>query len=283
MDYRHRKTNRERREKKAFKHAPLNKTTQIETEGSRISGLPDAIFLRNKYQTEIDNAHASVVNLVHSCEEDNRKLQEAFNTAESLKRTIQAHETERKRSYESLGTLLNTETDFEESMGKDTSDKNKGRSITVKQKFKDTDIDEIRYDAMHEYLRQYPEYTSKSIFKTILFDIRLKEKEIREEKGDFNKSVPEYNYLLSNVEKSLRQAEDTIVAYHKILDEGQKKVGECKYLHSIFYRMAKEETKAKINLDISHHRMEQFTHTLDIIKSELTTAQRKSFEEMKNE
>jgi hypothetical protein len=283
MDYRHKKYLRENREKKGFKHAPMNQTEQIVKKGTRISGLPDAIFLRNKYQTELDNAHTSVVNMVHYCEEDNRKLKEAFNKAESLKRNIQAHDTERERLYDSLGNLLNKETDFEKGMWKNTLDKNKVKSITVKQKFKDTDIDEIRYDAMNDYLRQYPEYTSKSTFKTILFDIKYKEREIREEKSNFNKSVSEYNYLLSNVEKSLRKAEDKIVAYHKILDEGQKKLGECKYINSIFYRMATEETKAKVTLDTLQHRMEQFTHTLDIIKSEFANAQRRLFEEMKYE
>ena len=285
MDYRRKKYNRERRteEKKGFRKAPINKTEQIVKKGTRISGFPDAIFLRNKYQTELDNAHASVVNMVHFCEEDNRKLKEAFNKAESLKRNIQAHETERERSYDSLGNLLNKETDFEKGMWKNTLDKNKVKSITVKQKFKDTDIDEIRYDAMNDYLRQYPEYTSKSTFKTILFDIRYKEKEIREEKSNFNKSVSEYNYLLSNVEKSLRKAEDKIVAYHKVLDEGQKKLGECKYINSIFYRMTTEENKAKVTLGTLRHRMEQFTHTLDIIKSEFANAQRRLFEEMKYE
>jgi len=286
VDYRHKKYLREKRreeKKKGFKHAPMNQTEQIVKKGTRISGMPDAIFLRNKYQTELDNAHASVVNMVHYCEEDNRKLKEAFNKAESLKRNIQAHETERERSYDSLGNLLNKETDFEEGMWKNTLDKNKVKSINVKQKFKDTGIDEIRYDAMNDYLRQYPEYTSKSTFKTILFDIRCKEREIREEKSNFNKSVSEYNYLLSNVEKSLRKAEDKIVAYHKILDEGQKKLGECKYINSIFYRMATEENKAKVTLDTLQHRMEQFTHTLDIIKSEFANAQRRLFEEMKYE
>jgi hypothetical protein len=285
MDYRRKKYNQERRteEKKGFRKAPMNQTEQIVKKGTRISGMPDAIFLRNKYQTELDNAHASVVNMVHYSEEDNRKLKEAFNKAESLKRNIQAHETERERSYNSLGNLLNKETDFEKGMWKNTLDKNKVKAITVKQKFKDTDIDEIRYDAMNDYLRQYPEYTSKSTFKTILFDIRYKEKEIREEKSNFNKSVSEYNYLLSNVEKSLRKAEDKIVAYHKVLDEGQKKLGECKYINSIFYRMATEENKAKVTLDTLKHRMEQFIHTLDIIKSEFANAQRRLFEEMKYE
>jgi hypothetical protein len=270
-------------QQKGFHHAPLNTTKQYKKEGTIISGLPDAIFIRNKYQTELDNAHASVVNMVHYVEEGNNKLKEAFNKAESLKRNIQARETERQRLYESLGNLLNKETNFEEGMWKNTLDKTKVKSVTVKQKFKDTDIDEIRYDAMNDFLQRYPEYASKSTFKTINENIKLKEKEIREEKSYFNKSVSDYNYLLSQVEKHTVKAEDKIAFYHKILDEGQKKLSECRYVKSIYYKLATEETKAKVNLDTLQHRIEQFTHTLDLIKSEFTNAQRKSFEEMKYE
>jgi len=289
MSYRKRHYRRERRnykqreEHKGFHIAQHNKTPQIPAKGTRISGLPDAIFLRNRYQTELDNSHASVVNMVHYVEEDSRKVKEAFNKAESCKRNIQAHETERVQLYNSLENLLNKETNFEEGMWKDTLEKMKVKSVTVKQKFKDTDIDEIRYDAMNDYLRKYPEYTSKSTFKTILDNIKYKEKEIREEKSLFNKMVADYNYLLSKVETGIKKAEDNISIYHKILGEGQKKLCDSRYVNSMFYKLASEETKAKVTIDTLQHRIDKFTNTLNLIKSEFADTKRKSFVEMSYE
>jgi len=47
---------------------PRNNTKRIEGEDSvlgKISGRSDAVFLRNKYQTELDNANAAIINHVH--------------------------------------------------------------------------------------------------------------------------------------------------------------------------------------------------------------------------
>jgi len=294
MSYRHSHHRRGRRdhgrgdyiqgnEKKDFHRAPINVTPQIPKKGTIVSGLPDAIFLRNKYQTELDNAHASVVNSVHYAEADSRMVKEAFNKAESCKRNIQAHETERVQLYTSLENLLNKETNFEEGMWKETLEKMKVRSVTVKQKFKDTDIDEIRYDAMNNFLSKYPEYTSKSTFKTLLDNIRYKEKEIREQKSFFNKMVADYNCILSKVETGIKRAEDNISIYHKILEEGQKKLSETRYVNSVFYRLASEQTKAKVTLDTLQHRIDKFTNTLNLIKSEFADTKRKSFVEMSYE
>ncbi len=264
----------------AFKKAPHGTTRQVPTSGTIISGKPDAIFLRNKYQTELDNAHASIVNMVHYIEDENKELKEVYNRAQGLKRDIEAHEKERANLYDSLGNLLNKETDFEKKMWETTQKGRKVKSVTIKQKFKDSDIEEMRYDSMLEYLKQYPEYASKSTFKKITEKIDEKEREIRFAKKSYHYAVSRYNHLLSLFEKNLTKADDKFVAYDKVLQEGEKKLSETRYRKSMFYKLASEKTKAEVNLDTLQHRVEQFRHTLDIIKREHSQNKSREFVEM---
>ena len=62
-----------------FKRVEFNTTKQIPEKGM-ISGRRNTLFLRNKYQTELDNANAAVVHMVHYCEDkmrDYTKLKKA--------------------------------------------------------------------------------------------------------------------------------------------------------------------------------------------------------------
>ncbi len=151
----------------AFQRAGFNQTREVEQKGSMITGRPDAIFLRNKYQRELDNAHSSIVNMVHYLEEKNYELKEKLNKAVSLKHDITAHEKERADLYQSLQNLLTKETHFEKEMHKMTQETRKKQPVTIKQRFKDSDVEEMRFNAMQEYVGKYPEYASKSSFNSI--------------------------------------------------------------------------------------------------------------------
>jgi len=264
----------------SFRKVPFNTTKQVPEKGSIITGKKDVIFLRNKYQTELDNAHTSIVNMVHWLEDSNSTLKETYNDAQMLKKNIEAHEQERANLYENLENLLKKETDFESKMWKDTQKGKKIKSITIKQKFNDSDIDEMKYDSMLEYLKQYPEYASKTSFKKIIEKIEEKERELRKEKQQYNQYTSKYNYLLSLFEKDIQKADDKFVVYDKIISEGKNKINETRYVKSIFYKVASEKTKTETNIDTLHHRIEQFRNTLNIIKSEHSENKRKKFVEM---
>jgi len=265
-----------------FKHVEFDTTPQYEPRGisGRVTGYNDAVFLRNKYQKELDNAHAAAVNMIHYVEDQNSELKSQYNYALGLKRDIGAHEEERAKSYDALGNLLTKETNFEDKMWQTTQKGRKVKSVTIKQKFKDSDIDEMRYDSMMEYLKQYPEYASKSSFRKILDKIEEKEREIRHSKQKYNDAVSKYNYLLSDFHKHIQKSDDKVKAYHKIYEEGKQKLERTRYRQSVFYRLASEETRAKVELNILTHRMDQFRNTLDIIKKEHAEHQEKTFKEM---
>ncbi len=264
-----------------YQKVPFNQTWVYPEEGlsGKISGKNDAIFLRNRYQSELDNAHAAFVNQVHYCEELINELKGAFNSSEAIKRNITAHQQERADLYTSLDNLLKRETTFETEMWKTTTSVQQASTINIKEKFNDSDV-EIRYDSMLQYLKNYPEYASKSSFKAILDKIQIKEHEILKEKKNYNDAVSEYNYQLSKFEKEIRKGEDKFTVYDKILNEGMKKLRECRYNNSIFYRNAPEKVKAMVNIDTLNHRVEQFRNTLNLIKGEISQYQGRKFVEM---
>lgn len=251
-----------------YRRVPRDSTKEIPAQGSVISGRPDAIFLRNRYQKEIDNTYAGVVNAVHFLEEKNDELKQIFNKSQSFKHDIEAHEKERANLFNSLGNVLNKETDFEKKMWETTQKGRKVKSVTIKQKFKDSDVDEMRYDSMLEYLKQYPEYGSKSTFRKITDKIDEKERELRHQKKEYHKAVSDYNHLRSTFEQDIRKAEDNFAEYERILEEGEKKLSETRYRRSVFYKVASAKVQAEVNLDTLSHRIKKFRNTLEIIKRE---------------
>jgi hypothetical protein len=251
-----------------YLRVPFNTTKLITNKGNILTGSHDAIFLRNKYQPELDNAHAAIVNQVHYVEERSNEAKELFNKAQGLKRNIEAHISERGSLYETLGNLLNKETNFEFEMWRTTQQNNKVTQLNIKQKFSDSDVDEMRFDSMLEYLKQYPTYASKTTFKDIIDKIQAKEGEIRKEKEYYITTVSEYNTQLSTFEKELIKAGDKFNAYDKVFKEGTEKLANTRYRDSIFYKLASEKNKAEVNLDTLSHRVEQFQNTLDLIKND---------------
>lgn len=239
---------------------PYGTTPQIPETGGTITGKKDAILLKNQYQTELDNANASFVNMVHYLYSKTDKLTGAFNRAQGSKQNISAHESEKNELYTSLNNLLKKETDYESGMWKKTL--------------------ESQRKAMFRYLKKYPKYAAKSSFRKILDKIDQKEGEIRREKQAYIGAVSKYNYLLSGFDKDIEKAEDKDTAYKKIFADGEKKLSETRYAkYFVKFPFVSERDRQIVHLDILHHRMEQFRNTLRIIKSEVAQSKR-VFKEM---
>ena len=266
---------------KHVSHAP-KKVNENPTIVGGFSGRNDAVFLKNKYQEELDKTWDAIINMVHYLETKNSELKEIYSKVPGIKKNIEAHQKERVELYTNLSNVLTKETDFEDKMWKTTQVGRKVKSITVKQKFKDSDVDEMRYDSMLEYLKQYPEYASKSTFKKILEKIEQKESEIRRETEKYNNLISEYNFRLNNFEKDIKKAEDKFDAYGRIKKEAEEKLKSARYNKSILNRFRSEQAKSEANLDLLHHRVDQFENTLSIIKSEHSQNKRKMFVDLEH-
>jgi len=246
----------------------------------RITGRTDAVNFKNKYQKELDNTWDGIVTFIHKLEELNRQLKYLYAKIPAAKKNIDAHEEEKDELFTSLHNLLKKETDFEERMWKTTQKNRNIRSINIKQKFTESDVEQITNDSMLDYLKQYPEYASKSSFKQNLEKINEKEKEIRIEKEKYGELVSDYNSMLNTFETLIKKAEDKFDAYYKIKKEGETRLVNLRYNKSALNALRTETDKEEVKLDLLNHRPDQFKNTLEIIKSEFANAQRKSFVEM---
>jgi len=268
-----------------YQRAPYD-TTEYVKQGSPVSditGKNDMIFFRNKYQRELDNAHASIVNMVHYIEdEEKHKLKPTMRDANKNKQDIVAHEEERRDLYTDLNNLLNKEVGHEYKMwlSKTSYANVKGKTTNIKQRLKDSEVEEMNFGAMNDFFKQYPQYATKSSFSRLLEEIKLKDNEIRKEKEKYNYFVSEYNNLITNFEKYIKKAEDKIAVYNNIYKEGKEILDQCRYRKSTFYKLSSERTKQSLALDTLKHRVTQFKNTLSIIQRDFSKYKNDAFEKM---
>jgi hypothetical protein len=268
-----------------FKHVPHGTTEYVKQGGmiSNVTGKNDMIFIRNRYQRELDDSYASIVNMVHYIEdEEKHKLKPVMRDAKKYKQNIIAHQEERRELYNNLNNLLNKEVGHEYKMwlSKTSLANVKGKTTNIKQRLNDSEVEEMNFGAMSDFFKQYPTYATKPSFSKILDKIEIKEKEIRNEKEKYNYFVSEYNNIISNFEKYIKKAEDKVEIYFNLLDEGKEKLSRCRYRRSILYKMSSERTKQSLTLDTIRHRVNQFKNTLHIIQKDFSKYQNESFEKM---
>lgn len=255
----------------SFKEAEFNTTKQIKG-GNLITGSRDAVFLRNRFQTEVDNANAAFVNMIHHVEDDERfKITRFIHQAEKLEKDILAHTDERKRLYDSLDELLKKELGQEYIMfnlnpqGVNIKATELGTSVHIG----GLGSTGIVNTAPLKYLEKYPELQAKASFATILHKIEEKEKEIRIAVQNFNQEVAIFKSTLPSLETDLKKCEDKQKAYFKLLEEWNEKRKLARYFNSFWFKILPEDKKASLIPDTITHRIEQFTNTLNIFQSEL--------------
>lgn len=255
-----------------FKEAQFN-TTEQHSGGNILTGSKDAIFLRNRYQTELDNAHAAFVNMVHHIEDNERsQIIHYFHLSERLEKDITAHISERDNLYKSLDELLEKELGQEYSMFKL---KPQGLSVTTSKLSGGTHIQGfgssgIVNTAPLRYLEKYPDLQTKSSFASIMHKINEKEREIRNKAESFNESISHFKATLPHYESDVNKCDSKLIFYNNILNEWNDKRSNCKYFNSAWFKLLTLEKKTRLLPDTLTHRIQQFTNSLNIFKSEVT-------------
>jgi len=258
----------------SFKQASFNTTKQL-LGGNILTGSRDAVFLRNKYQTELNNAHAALVNMLHHVEDDERlKITKFVYEAEKLESDILAHTAERENLYSSLDELLEKELGQEYSMFKM---KPQGASVTAEKLGASVHIGgglggtNISNAASIRYLEKYPELQTKASFSTILHKIQDKEREIRQATEKCNQEIAWFKSTIPWLESDLAKCTDKLAVYRSLLSEWEKERKSCRYFQSTWFRLLPADKKAELLPDTITHRVDQFTHSLDMFQQELIT------------
>lgn len=243
-----------------------------------ITGKQDAIAIKEEYQKALDYSHEAVRKQISVLYSMNHKLKWGLSEIQKFKKDIIADEEEKSRLYESLGNLLNKETNFEKEMMK-TSQKGK-RSSTVKISPKFKEVDEIRFNAMQDYLEKYPEYASKSSFKRILEKIESIESGIKKTKKEYNRAITDVLRELAYFPQNIMNAEDKIKRFKDQLNEANEKLNKMRFLKSIAYKLSSEKEKRKVHINTLYYRVEEKEKIVKKLEEEVEKAKRQDLEEM---
>ncbi len=229
-----------------------------------ITGKQDAIAIKEEYQKALDYAHEKVKRNVKHLYEMNHKLKYAKADAKKFKDNMVADEGEKAKLYDSLGNLLNKETDFEKTMLNLSQKGKKATTIKIKNK----DVDDVNV-TMRDYLDKYPEYATKSSFKRVLDRISEIEEGIKNTKKKYNEQVSIILRELEYFPRVIMESEDKINVFRKQLKEGTEKLSKMRYLKSLFYRLSSEQEKIKVNIHTLYYRIDEFEKTIQQLKKEV--------------
>lgn len=237
-----------------------------------ITGKKDAKLIKERYQKELDIFHERVWTKRDWLYGMNHKLKDAMSEIDRLQRDIEVDKEEREKLYKKLESLLKQETDFESDMWDKTIEKMQVKSLTIKQKFKDTDIDEVKYSAMQDYLKQYPQYSSKSSFSKILDKISEIESGRKKTKKSLHDAISRAKREISYFPRNIMEAKDQLETYKKMLKEGREKLSSMKYVKSIFYKLSTETSKLEVTIDTINHPINEYENTINKIEEEVNAA-----------
>jgi hypothetical protein len=230
-----------------------------------ITGKKDAISKKKEFQDALDYSHKSVKNMVKHLHEMNHKLKEFHANTKKHKKDIVADEEEKLALYSSLNNMLLKETNFEKEMMK-TSRKGATKKISIKTKFKD--VDDVRFNAMQDYLDKYPEYASKSSFKKILDKIEKVESGIKEAKKKYNRSASDLGKELDYWPKNIMHTKDLINRFKTQKKQFEDKLSKMRFVKSIAFKLSSETEKDKVRIHDLYYRLEESENNVNQLERE---------------
>ena len=230
-----------------------------------ISRKQDAINKKKEFQDALDFSHEGVRGMVKHLHEMNHKLKGFHANAKKYKKNLEADEEEKVSLYNNLNNMLLKETSFEKEMMK-TSQKGKPKNISVKAKFKD--VDDVRFNAMQDYLDKYPEHATKPTFKRILNNIEKVEAGIKETKKKYNKVASELGKELDYWPSNIMNAKNKIKRFITQKKQFEEKLSKMSYLKSIAFKLSSETTKDKVRIHDLYYRLEESEDTVNQLERE---------------
>jgi hypothetical protein len=251
----------------------------------RITGHRDAVFLKNKYQTELNKANVDLIDMIHHVENVNRrKALDYYHEAKALREDLKAHLGERDSLSQRLDTLLEKELGQEYKMWKESPqglriNTTEGLTSQVSQAGMGV-VGNINPTPILKYLEKYPALSSQPRFSELVSNIKDKEKEIRKKAESYNRAISGFNHELPFYEKNVQKCQDNLDHYHKILEEGTSKIENCRYVKSFMFRMLPEDQKAEILIDTLPHTIEKWKNMITLFRDDLSKYQKQPFTEL---
>ncbi|MDQ1280057.1 MAG: hypothetical protein QG670_1319 [Thermoproteota archaeon] len=240
----------------------FNTTPQIKQGGllSRLSGKNDAIFVRNKWQTEIDNAWVDLMNMAHYLEtcEDSVQTIIRYNDLARFRGEIHDTNVKRKKLYENVFKYIQQDQAYSERMWRIHQEMYKSTQSVSGNYSTSLDNINITREEVKKYVEMYPSIEVKSdiqLIKTI-------ETEINQKKARYRQNIALLRDYFEQFKLELIKCESKYDAYKTLLNNGRCEIGQCRFKGSMWYSILTEQQKAELRIDTLKHRIDQVERTL---------------------
>lgn len=254
-----------------FKHVDFNKTKHIKKGGilSTLTGKNDVIYLRNYWQTELDNAWSALINMQHYIEDDENfgRMKTRWGWFAGNRAKIESAKFQMKQKwgdnpYLTIATRIKQDQDYSERMWKIHQDMYKatGKSGNYSRSFEAVNVTK---EAVREYVKQYPKIEIKNDVDKIIKDEELIAQYIEQHLDNLAKLRVRFNTF----KIQLNKLESKLAAYNKILEDGNSALSECRYNKSVLSTLSTAETRMSLKLNVTSHRVDQVIGTVNILKA----------------
>ncbi len=248
---------------------------------SRLFHTRDAPYWAALFQTEV-NTRWDIFN--NNLENFSREWETFKETSIEISETADNLESVREEwqeSLTSLSNLLNKNTIHEKEMWDKTQKNMRMKGLKVHQKFKDSDVDEVRFNNMTDYIKQYPELQSQRTIDRSVDNVKEKRQEVLNAERLYNEKIKKVNTYLNTAKSKLQRMDHQLKSFKVIRTEGKKKLDEMqkKFLSKLtsIGKTASEKESLKLFLFESDRKIEESEDQLKLMKEDLKKYEKREF------
>ena len=251
----------------------------------RITGRTSAIYLKKKYEDKLNEVWKEFDETIDKINEENAEFDKLDTEIPGLKKTISVIESEWRESLTSMSNILEKTKKHEWEMWETTQ---KGRQIRSQKnapKIKDSDVDEMNFNSMTDFIKQYPELQSQKVIDKAMQVVEEKRKELIDAQKQLDNTINKRNLVVSRFEKLTKKAEDNLETFEDLIKEAEEKVNNSPYNKSrLWHALKTEYEKEATKLDLMQYRGKQKERksVLDRVKGQHEKYERKAFVDMEH-
>ncbi len=246
----------------------------------RITGRSSAIYTKRRYEDKLKELWSTFDKTMDGVSDQSSKLKKAYTNVPKLKKNVETNREEWHETLTNLGNLVNKLTEHEKGMWTETQKSRKVKGLKVHQKFKDSDVDEIRFNNMMDYIKQYPELQAKSAITEAAVSVNQKREKVINAQAELDGTIAEYNYLLNTFEDLTDSADSGLKSFEELVKEAEVKVNKSPYNTNRLVHIGQTAYEREATLlDLLEYRggLENRKIALKRVRDELSEYKRKKF------
>lgn len=251
----------------------------------RLTGRPSAIYLKKRYEDKLNEIWKEFDTTMEKIESQNTKFDEIDTTIPGLKKTLQIAKEEWVESLTSLENLLKKTMHHEWNMWSKTQESRKMRVQKNAPRLKYSDVDEMNFNSMTDFIEKYPELQSQKDVGRSMNAVDEKRKSVIGAQKELDKAISERNLIVSTFEKLTQKAEDNLGTFEELINEAEEKVNKSRYNTSkIRNPLATEYERDATKLELLPYKgkLKERKSVLKRVQGQHSKYERKDFVEMEH-